>query len=236
MKPKIGINLDVRREATTRYSVNRAYVQAIIKAGGIPVLVPPMEDRLLKAFVRELDGFVLIGGRDYSPELFGEEPSDTVVRLEPEREEFDLRLCRYLLTKTKLPILGICGGMQLLNIACGGTLCQDIEEAFPGQGTLHRNTSKNPTATAHPVEFLAGTVLRKIYRKKVIDSVSSHHQVVDRLADCFVAEGFSPDGLIEGMSHKRRPFTVGVQYHPEQDYETNKKLFRALIKAARCRS
>lgn len=232
MKPKIGINLDVRQEATTRYSVNRAYVQAVIKAGGIPVLLPPMNDRQMKAFVKELDGLLLIGGRDYSPELFGEIPSPTVVRLDPEREDFDLRLCRHVIKNTKLPVLGICGGMQLINIALGGTLIQDIEEMLPGLGNNHRDKTKTPTATQHDVEFLTGATLTRIYGRRKIKVISSHHQAVKELARGFVAEGFSADGLIEGMSHNKRPFTIAVQYHPEVDFETNKRLFRALVKAS----
>lgn len=232
MKPKIGINLDVRQEATTRYSVNRAYVQAVLNAGGVPVLLPPMKDRQMKAFVKELDGLLLIGGRDYSPELFGETPSSTVVRLEPEREEFDLRLCRYVLKHTKLPVLGICGGMQLLNIALGGNLLQDIEESLPGLGANHRDKTKNPTATEHDVDFLVGAMLTTIYGKRKIRVVSSHHQALKDLAAGLIAEGYSPDGIVEAVVHATRFFTVAVQYHPEQDYETNKRLFRAFVKAS----
>lgn len=232
MKPKIGINLDVREEATTRYSVNRAYVQAVIKAGGIPVLLPPMKDSLLKKFLKELDGVLLIGGRDYSPELFGEAASNTVVRLAKEREEFDLRLCRRVVKKTNLPVLGICGGMQLMNVAMGGTLHQDIEEVFPGQGVMHRDRSGS-RAASHLVTFASGTQFAEIYGELSIDTVSSHHQVVKDLADGFVAAGFSPDGLVEAMYHGSRPFTLGVQYHPEQDFEGNRALFKALIKASK---
>ena len=152
--------------------------------------------------------------------------------LEPEREEFDLRFCRYLLKRTNMPILGVCGGMQLLNIALGGNLHQDIDEAFPGLGINHRQTDK-PMAVRHPVQFRSGSKLAKIYGRLKVETVSSHHQVVNELGEGLVAEGFSADGFIEGFSHSRKHFVVGVQYHPEQDIKPHLRLFRALIKAGK---
>jgi putative glutamine amidotransferase len=236
MKPRIGINLDVDQSKTTHYKVNRAYVAAILQAGGTPVLIPPCNNTQMRAYVREIDAMLLIGGRDYSPERYGKIADASVTALHPEREEFDFRLGAYILTRTNLPVLGICGGMQWLNIFYGGSLHVDIEAAFPGLGLSHRTVQHIPAAD-HPVLTEAGSALRKIYRRKVIASaVSSHHESIDRLGRDIVVEGIAPDGIIEAIAHRLRPFTIGVQWHPEQHFSNNKRLFNAFIKAAAQRS
>jgi putative glutamine amidotransferase len=233
MKPKIGINLDVNESNTTVYKVNRAYVAAILQAGGTPVIIPPCNNAQMRAYVRDLDGLLLIGGRDYTPDRYGKHSDPSVNPLHPEREEFDFRLGSYVLTKTNIPVLGICGGMQWLNIFYGGSLHVDIESAFPGLGLNHRTIQHIPAA-AHPVNVAARSLLMSIYRRKVIlKVVSSHHQSSDKLGQDIVAEGMSPDGIVEAIAHTKRPFTIGVQWHPEQDYQANKRLFKAFIRAAR---
>lgn len=232
MKPKIGINLDVDHKKTTVYKVNRAYVQAIIAAGATPVIIPPCSNALLHSYAKDLQGLLLIGGPDYSPERYGKLSDATVHPLHPEREEFDFRLGSYILTKTNIPVLGICGGMQWLNIFYGGSLHVDVEAAFPGLGLKHRSLEQIPAAE-HPVNVLSGSQLMSIFRRKVIASVlSSHHQAVDQLGQDLLIEGYSPDGIVEAIAHSKRPFTIGVQWHPEQDYQRNKRLFSAFVKAA----
>jgi putative glutamine amidotransferase len=233
MKPKIGINFDVDQKKTTVYKVNRAYVQAIIEAGGEPVLIPPCSDAQMKRYCKGLKGLLLIGGPDYRPERYGKPTDATVSPVHPEREDFDFRLGRHVLENTDIPVLGICGGMQWLNIFYGGSLHVDIESAFPGLGLSHRSALQIP-ASEHPVNVFSRTQLMRIYRRKLIPRVlSSHHQAVDLLGEDLVVEALSPDGIIEAIAHRKRPFTIGVQWHPEQDYQGNKRLFKAFIKAAR---
>jgi putative glutamine amidotransferase len=233
MKPKIGINLDVDQKKTTVYKVNRAYVQAIILAGATPVIIPPCNNAQMKEYCRDLQGFLLIGGPDYSPESYGKVTDSTVSPLHPEREEFDWRLGSYILNHTNLPVLAICGGMQWLNLFYLGSLHVDIETTFPGLGLNHRSVQQIPAA-AHPVCVASRSQLMRIYRRKVIASVlSSHHQSIDRLGQNLAIEGLSPDGIVEAIAHTKRPFTVGVQWHPEQDFQGNKRLFKAFIRAAR---
>lgn len=231
-KPRIAINLDVNRGKTTLYQLNRAYINAILLAGGIPVVVPPTKQRDMLSILATCDGVLLIGGRDYNPQLYGEAPSATVIPLDIEREEFDLRLLKHLVNRTKLPILGICGGLQLINIHFGGSLIQDIETAYPGLGEEHRSETKQPHAD-HAVALQAGGKLRKIYgRRRLPSVVSSHHQAIKTLGQNLQIECSADDGIAEGLSHCKRDYLLGVQWHPEQDYEANKKLFRSLIKAA----
>ena len=232
-KPRIAINLDVSRGKTTVYQFNRAYINAILLAGGIPVVVPPTKQRDMVSILATCDGVILIGGRDYNPLLYGENPAATITPLDQEREEFDLRFVKYLVNRTKLPILGICGGLQLLNIHFGGSLIQDIESVYPGLGENHRSEIKQPHAD-HPVALRAGGKLRKIYgRCRLPSVVSSHHQAIKTLGKGLQLECSADDGIAEGLSHSKHPYLVGVQWHPEQDYEANKRLFRSLIKAAK---
>ncbi len=233
MKPRIGINLDVDEKKTTVYKVNRAYVQAILLSGATPVLVPPCDNAQMESYCRDLQGFIFIGGPDYSPKRYGKRTNSTVHPAHPEREEFDFRLYDYILTKTKIPVLFICLGIQGMNLYYGGSLFVDIARAFPGRGLKHRS-SKGIPAASHPVAVVSRSQLMRIYRRKIIASVlSSHHQAIDRLGKDLTVVGLSPDGIVEAIAHTKRPFTIGVQWHPEQDYEGNKRLFMAFIRAAR---
>jgi putative glutamine amidotransferase len=176
---------------------------------------------------------ILIGGPDYAAERYGKQTDGTVSPMHAEREEFDFRLGQHLMEETDIPILFVCAAMQWLNIYRGGSLHVHIESAFPGLGLNHRSTEQIPAAE-HPVNVVSRSQLMKIYRRKVIPrTVSSHHQSIDQLGQGLVIDGYAPDGIVEAISYPARPFTIGVQWHPEQDYEGNKRLFGAFINAAR---
>lgn len=236
VKPFIALNCEIGTVGTGKVRVGRTYVEAIRMAGGIPLPVPPLPSRDLRQILDMVSGFVFIGGNDYSPSLYGEEQHPSVELTHPIREEFDLRLMRLAL-KTRdrsgvpKPILGICGGHQLLNIKLGGSLTQDIETVKPGHGVLHRNRED---AARHPIHLTVGSQLRRIYGSPVVERpISSHHQCINRLGKGLVVTGYSPDGIIEAVEHRTRPFTIGVQWHPEADYEGSVRLFKALIRQAR---
>jgi putative glutamine amidotransferase len=234
-KPRIAINIDVKRGRTTNYLLNRAYIQAILNSGGIPIIIPPMKQKDMIAMLRQCDGVMLIGGPDYHPSNYGEEalPDPILSLLDKEREEFDFRFIKHVIKRTKLPVLGICGGLQLINIYFGGTLVQDLETTFPGRGEEHRSEIKQPHAE-HPVHLLWTGKMRHIYGKSILPStVSSHHQCIKIIGKDLNFEGFAPDGTPEALSHFSRPYLFAVQWHPEQDYQANKKLFKSLISAAR---
>lgn len=230
-KPKIGVNLDIRTDKTTNYVVNRAYIRAIIESGGMPIIIPPCDRKMMRSYARTLDGMLFIGGPDYSPALYGETDHPTIKHLDPERENFDLTLFAYL-HKRRIPILGICGGMQLINIVLGGSLIQDIDTHRPGSGAAH-STGTIPAAY-HPVDLVKGSRLATIYGATRIETiVSSHHQSIKNLGRDLILQGISAaDGIVEAIALVGDDYLVGVQWHPEQDYPTNKPLFDSLITAA----
>lgn len=198
------------------------------------MLLPPMtDDDLLDVFTR-LNGILLIGGRDYSPNLYGQQehlPSVNLIhRL---REEFDLRLINLAMNRTDLPILGICGGCQLLNIALGGSLIQDIACEIPSSSVIHSRTNGCANGfTTHPVRLEPETSLQKIYSIERLDVPTSHHQAVKVLGKGLIATAFAEDDVIEAVELPGRRFVVGVQWHPERDFDNNKSLFEEFVKEA----
>ncbi len=241
-KPLIALNCDVDTTGTGKVMVGRNYVQSMIKAGAIPLPIPPMGERELKQMADMAGGFLFIGGHDYAPGLYGERKHRSVQLLHPLRQEFDLQLMKLALKSRDKrgrpkPILGICGGCQLLDIVLGGTLIQDIESERPGLGNLHKNPKalKDPRlASRHAVKLVADSQLARIFGAGTIENIiSSHHQAVRRLGKGLTITGFSEDGIVEAIEHTSREFTIGVQWHPEADYQSAERLFKAFVRRAR---
>lgn len=239
MKPLIGLNVDVNVQKPTEARIARLYFESIEKAGGLPVLVPPMKKNALNRLIDRLSGVLLIGGRDYSPSLYGQERHQSVETVHPIREDFDMMLAGAALGRD-MPVLAICGGLQLVNIVLGGTLIQDLPTALPESAVVHRAKVEQPTdrpvtgqKLTHPVGLLEGTKLRRIYRRATLPRVrTSHHQAIDRPGKGLIASAFAEDGVIEAAEHVALAFVIGVQWHPETDYEGNKRLFRAFVRQA----
>lgn len=230
MKPIIGISLDIVAGELREVSLKADYFQSVLNAGGLPVLIPPMGDADLDQILQKVSGLVFVGGNDYSPESYGESLCRKIDLIDPTREEFDLRFMRKSLQATKLPILGICGGMQLMNIVLGGTLIQDIASEYPESKVQHPRVKKE--LTMHEVILDQASNLFKIYGKEKISVPTSHHQAVKKLGSDLQATAFAEDGIVEAIEHNKRPFTIGVQWHPERDYAQNKNLFAEFIKQA----
>jgi len=221
--PLIAMNLDITSDLILR--TRMAYVEGVQKSGGHPLMLAPMDERGIAQVLCQVDGLVMIGGDDYAPQLYGEEPLPSVQPLHPLRQEFDLALLKYALLKTDLPILGICGGAQAINLALGGSLIQDIPTAWPNSQTSHSGN------ILHGIRLARGSRLSQIYGSETIAAVvSAHHQAVKRLGDGLMATAYAPDGVIEGIE-LRQPgrFVVGVQWHPERDHARSKILFDAFI-------
>jgi putative glutamine amidotransferase len=240
-KPLIGVTPDYNpgdrkesggREAT--FFLRARYICAIEDLGGLPVILPLVEDpgdrrRLLC----QLDGLLLTGsGPDLPPALYGERQRYRFRVMSRRRAEFELDAARWA-AACDLPLLGICGGMQAINVAFGGSLIQDIasEVASP----LEHQQRARATECSHTVAIVSGSRLRRIVGRPRLRVNSAHHQSVKRVAPGLVASAVASDGVIEALESPHHRFLLGVQWHPEWLYDrsiVHEKLFRAFLAAA----
>jgi gamma-glutamyl-gamma-aminobutyrate hydrolase PuuD len=237
MKPIIGINVDIEPGPAQAAIVQGNYFHAVLKAGGIPVLIPPMPDDDLNEVLARINGLLLIGGNDYDPKHYHEQACKEVKLAAPARDDFDLRLIQRAVVGSNVPVLGICAGAQALNIGLGGSLYQDIPSEFPASKVEH--SSKNGWESGwhnHVVKLEPQSKLAKIYPKLSFAVPTSHHQSVKRLGAGLTACAHAEDGVIEAVEYADKPFAVGVQWHPERDFDNNKPLFDTFIKFAAARS
>ncbi len=192
-----------------------AYFQALIKNGAAPFALPPtMNDEVLSFMLSQADGLLISGGIDIEPSNYGMEPEDGAV-YDPDYDRHCFQTFR-LAMQTKMPILGICRGEQLINVACGGTLIQDVPK--------HRDTT-------HPLQDISGRVAQAMGTGDVTVN-SFHHQVVDRLAPDFTVTARSQEGYVEAIEHTGHPYLVGVQWHPERMSDSGtERFFCGFIKA-----
>lgn len=215
------------------FTLPTVYVDAVERAGGLAVLLPPMSlaDGRADAILDRLDALILSGGGDIDPRLYdgGEHP--TVYMVSAERDRFELDLTARALTR-ELPLLGICRGMQVLNIALGGDLELHLPDAF-GTSVDHRLPPREPTV--HEVRIESGCLLDSIYGERVFPVCSWHHQGVRTLGRGLVAVASAPDSVIEGVVSDAHDFALGVQWHPEMqvaDDERQRRLFEAVVARA----
>jgi putative glutamine amidotransferase len=233
MKPLIGINVDITRSSPEEASVESHYFKAIETAGGIPVLIPPMPDDDLNELLPRLNGIMLIGGRDYDPKHYHEQATEKVKLLSPLRDDFDLRLIQRAVVGSNIAVLGICAGAQALNIGLGGSLIQDIPTERPDSSVQHSSASGWERGWhEHVVHLEPKSKLASIYPQLSFEVPTSHHQAIKRLGAGLSATAHADDGIVEAVEYKDKPFAIGVQWHPERDFESNKRLFSAFIDAA----
>lgn len=215
--PRIGITGTTRHyEGNDRSTVNAAYVRSVIGAGGIPLVLPPlMGEAHAEDIIEILDGLVLSGGEDVDPVHYGESPHPTVKdNIDPLRDAQELALFR-LAQAQHLPVLAICRGIQLVNVAMGGTLWQDLPSDKP-QSLPHHQTDAR-TARTHAVEITPGSRLEQALGSTRIEVNTFHHQSIRQLATGLVVTGMAPDGEIEGVeSREGAPWLLAVQWHPEE--------------------
>jgi len=224
MQPVIGITPDYDN-TDQRYKIHQDYISAVLSAGGCPILLFPQSE--IPPF---LDGIILSGGGDIDPLFFGEEPLFQSGEISPLRDAFELSLCEKAM-KQQLPILGICRGMQIINIALGGTIFQDIS-VQTNSNLKHSQQAPREYAT-HSIFIEKNSLLFSLWEKEKTTINSFHHQAVDRLGKGLMSTAKSQDGLTEAIEHRESPFVLGVQWHPEaMRTEEQKKLFTAFLKAA----
>jgi len=233
MKAVIGINVEIQGERPKLASVQANYYESISKAGGIPVLIPPCSDDDLSELLQRIDGMVFIGGWDYCPSFYGEDRHASVEVAHDDRMDFDFRLMKRCLENPRMPVLGICAGAQVLNIGLGGGLYQDIPSDFPASTIEHSSKNGwNDGFHIHKVILENGSKLSQIYSRKEFEVPTSHHQSVKSLGRGLIATAKAEDGVIEAVELEGRPYVIGVQWHPERDYDGNVELFTSFVQAA----
>lgn len=235
MKPLIGINVDLKVGPPPEAALQIPYLEAVEKSGGIPVMIPPLNDEDLRHLLSRLDGVLFIGGADYSPKRYCEdEVDDTVKLIDQRREGFDFLLLDEVLKIEKMPMLGICLGCQLLNIGLGGSLLQDIKKHVPGSEVPHASPNGwHVGFNNHDVVVQRDSSLYDIYKKDRFVVSTSHHQAINRVGKGLRVVAHADDGVVEAVELPERKFVIGVQWHPERDYEGNKPLFDKFISACR---
>src|SRR6266852_2421606 len=231
-KPVIGIGSDIKVTPgkRDRAFVYTTYIDSLRRAGAIPVLIPPQPENAAE-IVKDLDGILLAGGDDFDPAVYGEERHPTVEPMDERRQQNDLNLAR-LAREHNVPTLGICLGLQTMNVAAGGTLIQDINSQRKTD-ILHES---DPADRArHDVTIESGTKLSKILPARQLDVNSSHHQAIKDVGEGLLVTAHAPDGIVEGLEDPRHPFYLGVQWHPEDmpGESSASAIFGAFVEAAR---
>jgi putative glutamine amidotransferase len=245
MKPIIGVTPDFNagdrkewggREPT--YFLRARYIRAIEELGGIPLVLPLLEDRATRQrLLQQIDGLLLTGsGPDLPPSLYGERQGYPFKTVSERRASFELDII-HLARRADVPLLGICGGMQTMNVACGGSLFQDISSQL-SRSLQHRQRTP-ATNLSHAVTITPGSLLRRIIRTVSIRVNSSHHQSVKTVAPSLIASALASDGIVEAIESPTHRFFLGIQWHPEflfDRHPPHRRLFEAFLRAARRRA
>lgn len=229
MKTKIGII--ICGISDNRHYVSDAYIQAIKSVGGLPILLPMVKSKsLIHDYISLCDGFLFCGGGDITPLLFGQEPCFGIGTTDISLDLFQIRLMKSAIESQK-PILAICRGMQILNVACGGTIIQDLNQTNL-ETINHMQTSISRKDISHKVFFEPKTKIQRLLGNFAYTN-SFHHQAIDRLGTGLIVSGTTGDEVIEAIEMPLRSFVIGVQWHPESMHNSSsnmKQLFHALIR------
>lgn len=235
MNKIIGISSGTRMSNNSLFC-NLSYdnINSLINKNVMPIILPniPTED-YINMVVEQLDGLLLTGGPDIDPTYYGEQPEPDLGEVNPLRDKFELKIARKMIEKQK-PVLGICRGLQVINVALGGTLYQDIESRFKTSVLQHRQKSPKSHQT-HDVYIIKDSFLYKsVNNKDTIKVNSRHHQSVKDLGNGLKVSGKAPDGIIEAVEGSNyKSFLLGVQWHPENlsgiNDLTSQKIFEQFI-------
>ena len=228
-QPIIGLTT-YERSGEAGFSLPAEYIDAVRRAGGIPVLLPPGEP-YQHALLALLDGVIFTGGGDVDPALYQGAPHEAVYLVDPERDSSEIELAQAVVT-ANLPTLTICRGIQVLNVALGGTLIEHLPDVVSGE-VIHRDTPEG--YVQHPITIEPTSRLAEIVRQTELNSASWHHQAIREIAPGLKVVAYASDGTIEALEMPEHPWLIGVQWHPEStaaDDPIQQRLFDALVEAA----
>lgn len=240
MQPRIGIPAKLIREseiAPPLTGVRVPYLDAVIASGGIPIVIPIIQDeKTLRVLYDGVDGILLTGGEDVNPKHYNEEPHPKLGRVVDARDEVEFKILRWAI-EDHMPVLAICRGFQLLNVALGGTLYQDLESQREGKPSHDGHNSYDSWFDlSHELKLESDAKLAQMLGVSSLKVNTLHHQAIKDLAVPLRATGVTPDGLIEAVEMPTHDFVIGVQCHPEmlwQETDTRwRKVFDGFIKAA----
>lgn len=236
MRPLIGISVTSKRdtpESAETYELQAPYARAVVQAGGLPILIPNgLQTDVLQALLEKLHGVLLSGGGDVHPKFYGLEVNFPLRSVDEDRDRCELAIARYAFEGFK-PCLAICRGIQVINVALGGSLIRDIEAEI-SSAIDHDLQDQPANKLAHPVHILQGSKLAGLLSENEIETNSRHHQAIQRVSPKLRVVGEAPDGIIEAIEAPEHPFFIGVQWHPERlpDRHETRALFEGLTKSA----
>lgn len=234
VKPLIGITMDHEVEQTYSkfpwYALRDNYAGSVAASGGIPFPLAHELD-LADDYLDMIDGLIITGGAfDVSPQMYGADITSDTVSLKDRRTRFEYDMTNKAI-KRQMPVFGICGGEQLLNVVCGGTLIQHIPDSV--KSTIEHEQPNPRNEAGHSITILTGSKLSKIIGKSKAMVNSAHHQAVDKIGVDMMVSAIAPDGVIEAIELNQHPFCIGVQWHPEFFItEADTALYTAFINAS----
>ena len=233
-KPLIGLTCSriPNQDGFPTFAVNDTYSRSISTAGGIPILIPlELTKSDLDALLDRVDGVVFTGGYDIDPHKYGGQSHPKVMHIDQDRDELEIHLVKTM-AEQGMPILGICRGLQVINVAMGGSLYEHLPQQFTGS-IQHDNHDKPRDHLSHHVVVEKDSLLAQILASKQVQVNSLHHQGVRKLGNHLHPTAYSPDGLVEAFELPGAAFGLAVQWHPEelQEHEDQRRLFHVFVKA-----
>ena len=234
--PLIGLTTShtTSQSGLSQISVTEAYVRALLRAGAAPLLIPiGLSESALQDILHRLDGILFTGGGDVNPERYASQMHPLVDDVDPERDSTEIQLIRYAMQE-QIPFLGICRGLQVINVAMGGTLYEDILDQRPNSIRHQYSPGWPRSYLAHDVKLVDRSRLVEILDDNTVSVNSFHHQGIRELGKRLQATAFAPDGVIEAIELPGHPFAIAVQWHPEWLVEdpAMQRLFGEFVRSA----
>ena len=238
MTPVIGISASTliveKMRGVHRFALSNDYIRCVTEAGGLPLILPNVAPDAAAGYLDCLDGLILSGGLDVDPMFYDQDPMPDLGLVDQVRDTFELALARGA-RERGMPLLAVCRGLQVMNVASGGSLLQHIPGQIEG-AIKHDQEAIRRDALSHNIAIEPNTRLAELAGAERARVNTFHHQACDAIAEGFVISARAPDGVIEALEDPSHPFCLGVQWHPERcgDDPLSRRLFAALVEAAQC--